>query len=233
MSEPADEHGLTGGRHDGRHDGRRAGGQHGGRVWHWPADLTAYRRDLVRMLAGSVADDGILGYDAPLTAGQADAFCDDLDRRVAHREAFVLIGADDVGTFAMCVVAVNAMPNCRHLCEVGKAYVDPRVRRSGAAAELLAALCRKLHGEGVERLQIDVRENSPAHHVWRGFGFQTFGVLDDYSRIGGVTHRGHFMTHTVEELGRIAGDRIARRKSAVHLRPGPARPVLQTERTTR
>ncbi len=184
------------------------------------------------MLAGSVADEGILGYGVPLTAQQGDAFCDDLTRRIASGESLVLIGSDDLGTFAMCVVTTNAMPNCRHLCEVSKTYLDPRVRRTGAVDELVAALCRKLRDECVERLQIDVRENSPAHRVWQSFGFRTFGVLDDYSRVGGVTHRGHFMTHTVEELGRIADDRIARRKVIVESRPRPARPLPPTERMT-
>jgi GNAT superfamily N-acetyltransferase len=200
-----------------------------GRVWHWPASLATYRHDLVAMLAGSVADDGILGYGAPLTARQGDAFCDDLEEGVASGERLVLIGEDSIGTFAMCVVTTNTMPNCRHLCEVGKAYVDPRVRGAGAAAELLAALCRKLRDECVERLQIDVRENSPAHHVWRSFGFRTFGVLDDYSRVGGMTYRGHFMTHTVEELSRVVNDRIARRIAIADGGPLLAQPLRRPE----
>jgi L-amino acid N-acyltransferase YncA len=195
------------------------GGRGGHRVWHWPANLGAYRHDIVAMLAGSVADDGILGYGEPLTPGQGDAFCDDLDRRVASGESLVLIGEDGIGVFAMCVVTMNSMPNCRHLCEVSKAYLDPRVRRTGAVTELVGALARKLRGEGVEALQIDVREDSPAHRVWQSFGFRTFGVLDDYSRVGGVAFRGYFMTHTVAELSRIADERLARRKDTVQSRP--------------
>jgi L-amino acid N-acyltransferase YncA len=209
-----------------------AGGWGGDRVWHWPANLAAYRHDLAAMLSGSVADDGILGYGEPLTEQQCNAFCDDLERRVGSGDGFVLIGEDGVGTFAMCVVTTNTMPNCRHLCEVSKAYLDPRVRGAGAVDELVAAVGRKLRDEGVERLSIDVRENSPAHRVWLSFGFRTFGVLDDYSRVGGVTHRGHFMTQTVGELNRIADDRLVHRKAVVDGRPSLARPRSPTERMT-
>jgi L-amino acid N-acyltransferase YncA len=180
-----------------------------GRSWRWPADLTAYRDDLARMLAASVADDGILGYAAPLTVAQGTAFCADLQAGVDKGEKLVVIGADELGTFGMCVLTTTAMPNCRHLAEASKAYLDPRVRRTGAVAELVLAVCARMREEGVQRLRIDVREGSPAHLVWQRFGFTTFGILDDYSRINGVSYRGHFMAHSVDELSRTANELLA------------------------
>ncbi|MGF7234844.1 MAG: GNAT family N-acetyltransferase [Frankia sp.] len=181
------------------------------RNWHWPGDLTAYHADLIDMLAESVTDDGILGYASPLTADQGAAFYEDLRRLVSRGDGLLLIGEDTLGVFGMCWVAVSTMPNCRHVAEVSKAYLKPRVRRTGAVIELVVAVCDRMLSDGVERLRIDVRENSPAHRVWETFGFQTFGVLEDYSRIDGIGHRGHFMTHSVAELGESAQKRLAGR----------------------
>jgi L-amino acid N-acyltransferase YncA len=179
------------------------------RAWHWPGELSTYRDEVIDMLAESVADDGILGYAAPLTAGQGTTFYEDLQRQVARGDGLLLIGEDPLDVFAMCWVSINTMPNCRHLAEVSKAYLKPRVRRTSAVTELVVAVCDRMLSEGVESLHIDVRENSPAHRVWEKFGFRTFGVLEDYSRVDGVRHRGHFMTHSVAELRQIAQKRLA------------------------
>ncbi len=169
------------------------------------------------MLAGSVADDGILGYGSLLTTQQSSAFCDDLQRRIDSGESLVLIGEDDLGMLGMCVITTTTMPNCRHMAEASKAYLDPRVRRSSALIELVAAVCQRMRDEGVEHLRIDVRENSPAHRAWQRLGFRTYGILDDYSRVDGVSHRGHFMTHSVDELSRVVTDEAVVRRDTTTL----------------
>jgi hypothetical protein len=163
------------------------------------------------MLMASAADEGILGYGDEVTVAEGDAFVAGLERGVRDGSTHVLLGEDDSGVVAMCVVRRSDMANCRHLADVSKAYLDPRVRRSGAVTELVTAVADRLTEIGVERLQIDVREGSPAHQVWSAFGFVSFGVLDDYSRYGGVSHRGHFMTITVSELAQAAQERRERR----------------------
>ena len=49
-------------------------------------------------------------------------------------------------------------------------------------------------------LVLDVREGTRAHALWERFGFQTYGVLDDYARVNGQRFRGHFMSQTVASL---------------------------------
>lgn len=181
------------------------------RDWNWPTQLSSSDRAAVAdMLAASVADDGILGYASPVTQQQGEAFCEQLQHGIENGELLVLIGEDDSGVFGMCVVATTAMLNCRHIAEVSKAYLHPRVRRSTAVLELVLQVCKRLEAEGVERIRIDVREESPAHRVWQRFGFQTYGILEDYSRMDGVSYRGHFMTHLVETLGQTAADSLER-----------------------
>ncbi|MBT0768729.1 hypothetical protein KIH74_07315 [Kineosporia sp. J2-2] len=184
----------------------------GTRRWFWPEDLTAHRVSLRAMLIASIEDEGILGYGDEITDADGDAFADELARGLRDGSTHVLLGEDDSGVFAMCVMRRPAMANCRHLAEVSKAYLAPRARGSGAVLELALAVAERLTWIGVERIQIDVREHSHAHRVWRGLGFETFGVLDDYSRYGGARHRGHFMTVTVPDLLRNTRTRIGRRR---------------------
>lgn len=101
---------------------------------------------------------------------------------------------------AMCVLSTNAMPNCRHIAEVSKAYLVPRVRGTLAVFEMANAVCEQADQLGTDILTIDVRENSKAHRVWQQMGFTTYGVLSDYSRIKGRRFRGHYMWNSVAGL---------------------------------
>jgi L-amino acid N-acyltransferase YncA len=168
--------------------------------WSWPADLAIWEEDLGEMLAASVADDGILGYAAEVTPGQRKGFVDFLAREVAHGSGHVLLGEDAEGAAAMCVMKTNSMPNCQHIAEVSKAYLRPRVRGTAAVYYLAEAVCAQAANLGVDLLTIDVREDSKAHRVWSKIGFTTYGILDDYARVDGRSHRGHYMRHCTSDL---------------------------------
>lgn len=187
------------------HDDRRAERL----AWSWPADVEPYRADLGAMLADSVADDGILGYAEAPSEQQRSAFADGLQQACTDGSGHVLVGRDDEGVAAMVAVRTNGMPNCRHLAEVSKAYLAPRVRGSRTVFELAREVCAKAAELGVDVLVIDVREGSKAHKVWARMGFETFGVLPDYSRVGGQSHAGHYMWHAVASLRAVVEDRLA------------------------
>jgi ribosomal protein S18 acetylase RimI-like enzyme len=178
------------------------------RSWGWQPRLVSYCDSLGAMLARSVAEEGILGYRTAPTAEEVAGFCADLEHRLASGAGHLLLGEDDAGIVGMCIVNVATMPNSRHIAEVSKAYLEPRVRRTTAVAELAMAVCQRMREQDVETLRIDVRENTPAHQVWQRFGFTTYGILDDYSRVNGVSHRGHFMTHSVDRLQEFVEERL-------------------------
>ncbi|MDQ2882576.1 MAG: GNAT family N-acetyltransferase [Actinomycetota bacterium] len=156
--------------------------------------------DLAAMLAASVDDDGILGYARPPIAEESRAFVIDLEQMLDQGSGHVLIGTDSLGVVAMCVLSANAMPNCKHIAEVSKAYLVPRVRGTPAVFELANAVCEQAEQLGTDILTIDVRENSKAHRVWQRIGFTTYGILPDYSRVNGESFRGHYMWHSVADL---------------------------------
>ncbi|MDT9698129.1 hypothetical protein [Streptomyces sp. P17] len=173
-------------------------------TWSWPTDLGPYATHLADMLAASIRDDGILGYTEEPTAAQRTAFADGLVRLVAEGGGHVLVGEDADGPAAMCVLRTTSMPNGRHIADVSKAYLDPRVRGTTAVHRLVAEVCDRAGDIGVELFTIDVREGSPAHRVWSRFGFTTYGVLEDYVRVREVSHRGHYMSCPVRSLADTA-----------------------------
>lgn len=182
--------------------------------WHWTTEVDPYERDLAAMLAASVADEGILGYASEPTGWELRGFVEGLRELTAKGAGHLLIGEDAEGVVAMCVIRTRSMPNSRHIVEVEKAYLGPRVRGTTAVFRLAQEVCAKAAGLGSELLIIDVREDSKAHRVWAGLGFHTFGVLDDYVRVDGVAHRGHYMRHRVDELAASLDERLRRRAAS-------------------
>lgn len=180
--------------------------------WTWPRDLRPYATDLAALLEASAVDDGILGYADP-SAAQSRGFATGLVRAVDEGAGHVLLGSDEEGIIAMCVMTPNLMPNCRHIAEVSKAFLLPRVRGTRALLELTVQVCAKAREVGVELFTIDVREGAKAHRVWQHLGFRTYGVLEDYARVDGRTFRGHYMSITVDELEAYVAPRLAASKN--------------------
>ncbi|MFJ8695795.1 GNAT family N-acetyltransferase [Streptomyces roseolilacinus] len=183
-------------------------------TWHWPDDVRAYEKELAGMLAASAADDGILGYAESPSPAQREGFVSGVEQLVSGGGGHLLIGEDEEGVAAMCVMKTNSMPNCRHLAEVMKAYLDPRVRGTSAVYQLVERVCAKAEEIGVETFVIDVREDSKAHRVWSRFGFTSYGVLDDYARVDGRSYRGHYMRHQVRELAAAVAEHARKRAGA-------------------
>jgi L-amino acid N-acyltransferase YncA len=188
--------------------------------WSWPTNLASWEDDLGDMLAGSVADDGILGYATEVTPGERKGFADSLAWQVAQGSGHVLLGQDADGIAAMCVMKTNSMPNCRHIAEVSKAYLRPRVRGTSAVYQLAEAVCARAAQLGVELLAIDVREDSKAHRVWTKLGFTTYGILDDYARVDGRSYRGHYMRHRTSDLAAIVATALRDRDNQGGSRDG-------------
>lgn len=157
-------------------------------------------RAIVALIDSTVTDGGTLGYTAPLTGAQANAFIDGLKQRIAGGDTHLLLGRSQAEGVFMVLLTQSSMPNCRHRAELSKGVVHPSRRGTGCVRVAFHELLRHADRLGVEQLVLDVREGSRAHQLWRHYGFETFGVLEDYARVGGERHRGHFMAQTVERL---------------------------------
>lgn len=157
-------------------------------------------RDIVALIDSSVADGGTLGYAEPLSISQAKVFIDGLTQRLADGDCHILLGRNDSQPSFMVVVTQSGMANCRHRAELSKGVVHPAHRGQGLVKHAFRELVRRADELGVEQFILDVREGTRAHQLWTHYGFVSIGVLEDYARVAGTSHRGHFMAQTVDSL---------------------------------
>ncbi len=60
--------------------------------------------------------------------------------------------------------------------------VDPQYRRRGLGAALLAQFAASARTRGAERLLLEMRQDNPAEHLYRQFGFSPVGRRAGYYR---------------------------------------------------
>lgn len=157
-------------------------------------------RAIVGLINEAVADEGTLGYAAPMTAAQADAYVAGLNLRMASGDCHVFLVHVGGEPAFMAILSVSGMPNCRHRAEISKGVAARHFRGRGLVDLAFREIVKRAETLGVEQLVLDVREGTRAHRLWQRYGFQTYGVLEDYARFGGVSHRGHLMVQTTASL---------------------------------
>ncbi|PLU84865.1 MULTISPECIES: GNAT family N-acetyltransferase [Pseudomonas] len=155
---------------------------------------------IMQLINSTVGDGGVLGYEHEMSAGQSVEFTASLQERIRGGDTHVLLGKAMAGPACLVILSRSSMPNCRHIADLSKGVVHPAYRGSGLVARAFSEVVRLCQAQGIELLTLDVREGTRAHRLWQSFGFQTYGVLDDYARVDGVKHRGHYMAQTVESL---------------------------------
>lgn len=168
---------------------------------HWegqPSEKTLAA--IVELLDCAADDGGLLGHTQPMNPAQAEAFKRALRWTLPTGEAHALLGTVEEELIFFCLMTPSPMPTCRHRAELSKGMLHPDYRRQRLLARVLKEVLRKADALQVEQLVLDVREASHAHQLWQRLGFETYGVLDDYARVNGQRHRGHFMSQTVAGL---------------------------------
>jgi GNAT superfamily N-acetyltransferase len=176
---------------------------------HWNPDLTTdFGRNIVSLINATVTDGGTLGFIEPLDAEQAQHFLSALSRKIKQGETHALYAAAEGEPVFFVLLNLSSMPNCRHSAELAKGVVSPHFRGRGLVQAAFKSLISRARSLGVEQFVLDVRAHSRAHQVWEYFGFKTWGVLEDYVRINGQRHAGHYMAQSVDALAeRIAYQR--------------------------
>lgn len=155
---------------------------------------------VIKLVDSATGDGGTLGYAEVMSVSESEAFIEALRRSVVAGESSVLLGRVNSQPAFLVILTLNRMPNCRHRAELSKGVVHPDYRGKNYVQLAFRALIQRSEQLGIEQLVLDVREGCRAHLLWQRFGFVSFGVLDDYARIGGKSHRGHFMVQSVAAL---------------------------------
>lgn len=172
-----------------------------GMVLRWETCPTeATLEAVVELIDCARHEGGTLGYAAPMTAGQAAVFANGLRRSLPSGESHALLGTVGQHLRLFCLLTPSPLPNCWHRGELGVGVIHPGFRGRGLLPRAFRAIVRRCESLAIEQLVLDVREGTRAHLLWERFGFQTYGVLDDYARVNGLRYRGHFMAQSVASL---------------------------------
>lgn len=148
----------------------------------------------------STLEEGMIGYAEPLTADESADLVDGIQATVARGNGRLLLVTDAEGPCGIVLIETNTAHNSRHIATMKRGYISPRARGSGLLARGLMSIVEKARSLKVEHLALDTREGSQAHQIWSHLGFQTWGVMPDYSRYNGVTYRGCYMSQSVDAL---------------------------------
>lgn len=172
-------------------------------TWSWPTRVDGeLRPQLLALLDRVLAVDDTVGFPGRLTATEADQVIDALDRDLGYQRCQVLVARLDGRVVGQCTLVPNGSPNNRHLGTIVRAMVDPDLRTANllpAACGHIIDRCRAL---GVEILCIDTRVGSRAARLWQALGFQEYGRLPDYARVGQARYDGLYLYQRVEDLAR-------------------------------
>ncbi len=167
----------------------------------WNPQLdTEAARAVIQLVDATVGDGGTLGHAEPMSPQVAADFIARLARRIDEGDVNLLLGRCEGEPAFMVMMSQSTMPNCRHTAELTKAVAHPKWRGQRLVERGLRALIDRAAALGVEQFVLDVREGSRAHLLWQRFGFVSYGVLDDYARINGQRHRGHYMVQALDVL---------------------------------
>ncbi len=145
------------------------------------ADLPAMRSRLSEILIDCVEDGASVGFLAPLSEQEADAYWRRVERAVAGGRCLLLVaerpGSGVVGTVQL---DVDTFPNQPHRATVCKLLVHTGARRRGIGEALMAALERAAIASGRWLLTLDTA-SAAAARLYERMGWTAVGAIPAYA----------------------------------------------------
>ncbi|MDV5169700.1 hypothetical protein [Photobacterium rosenbergii] len=162
--------------------------------------FNVHRNKLLELLKASQADEAILGFDETFNDTDSSLYLDDLANEITSKTLQILIGNKQESLIVCCFLKKSHQKTTRHICDLQKGMIHPSLRRSGLLQQTLAEIAQACIAQNIDLLTLDVRGGSKAHHIWQRCGFETYGVLSDYSRYGHQSYDGYFMHQKTIDL---------------------------------
>jgi hypothetical protein len=171
-----------------------------GRVYRWPSRFGPTDREQMRELLNAVvATSGTNGYSSPLTPGDITRLADSLEHKIAEDMAAQLLVSDARERMTgICTIERPPQPDRRHVLDIKRVAILPAARGT-FLLEGMGHVLDRCEMMGAELLSIDVSEDGP-HGLWARLGFKTFGIMQDYARVGERRLSGYYMTATIGDV---------------------------------
>ena len=182
--------------------------------YEWPEAMdSGLGGHVLELYNDSIRTDDILGYQQPLRPDEGRQVIARLGEAMTRREKYFFGIYSHTRLIGMALLTPNLLPNCRHMVEWSKGIIHSSFRGRGVLQPALKALAARCAVMGWEIVTLDVRADSRSHRIWSLAGFQEYGRLPDYARIGARSYAGVYMyaraSDIGHDLGGFAGERHA------------------------
>jgi hypothetical protein len=188
----------------------------------WPEQIdAALQGQIIELMRHTTAGAPIIGFGTTISEAEAEAYLAELrDSLAGGKYRLLTIMASGGLLIGLCTLRRNLNPNNCHITDLAKGMIREEFRGGAVLPAAFHEIALKCEQDGVALLTLDVRADTPAHQAWKRFGFETYGVLDDYAREQGHVLAGHFMKQTVEDLKQRSLQALVARLAPAVAAPG-------------
>jgi hypothetical protein len=155
---------------------------------------------LLRLMNRTLEEETTIGFPGPIDDETGYALMRQMDDDVKSSHRHVLVASKDSVIVGQLILTPNSSPNHRHIVELTRGTIHPSFRGGGLALLAFQEVARKCEELGREVICLDVRAGTMAAVWWQHFGFKPYGLLSDYSRVGGKKYQGLYLFQTTADL---------------------------------
>jgi predicted GNAT family N-acyltransferase len=155
---------------------------------------------ILRLMNRTLEEETTIGFPGPIDDHTGAVLMRQLDADVKARRRHVLIAEKDGKVVGQVILTPNSSPNQRHIVELTRGTIDRSFRGAGLALQAFHEVGVKCDELGREVICLDVRRGTMAAIWWQHFGFQPYGCLEDYSRVGERKYAGLYLSQTTASL---------------------------------
>jgi len=143
----------------------------------------------------------IIGFGKTIVDEEAWKYVDELRENLkAGKCRLLTIIGNNGELMGLCTLKHNLNPNNSHIADLAKGMIAEKFRGQDVLSAAFYEIALMCEDNGVDLVTLDVRAETRAHHVWKHYGFVTYGVLPAYAKINGALFAGHFMMQEVDDL---------------------------------
>jgi ribosomal protein S18 acetylase RimI-like enzyme len=151
----------------------------------WVADapqIAGLRARLCEILIDCVGHGASVGFLAPLSTSDADAYWSRIERAVAEGRCTLVVGQPDGadGIAGTVQLDTDTLPNQPHRATVSKLLVHTAARNQGLGEALMEGVERAARDAGRWLLTLDTATGA-AERLYERMGWQPAGSIPDYA----------------------------------------------------
>jgi predicted GNAT family N-acyltransferase len=155
---------------------------------------------LLRLMNRTLEEETTIGFPGPIDEKTGMALMEQLGSDVETGRRHVLVAEKDDSIVGQLILTPNSSPNHHHIVELTRGTIHPSFRGGGLSLRAFHEVAKKCDELGREVICLDVRAGTLAALWWQHFGFKPYGLLADYSRVGGKKYQGLYLMQTNDEL---------------------------------